>query len=265
MKLQRFLVTVPDHNGHNTIFRLENNQLTRFQLKKTFDLALPDEKNFFLGFLPNEIKLLIIRKLISIYLKEALYECAMPLISVCKYTLVQTYLMYFPKPICEISPVSYNFRLSRTLHFCQALVDAVVGCKKSFSDYYIVETRHGYFTGKCYPWYLDTELSVTEMDLLCIENVQEHRLFSIGPEIHQYAWIQGVERDGIYHCRYFRAPIIVLAIISYNHLHIIQKNDLDETFYAITFFMKKVFGHCTGVYLYQPDESEFHLDSVVEL
>lgn len=257
MKVASLVITHPTRQDFHTIFQLVPGGLQRFHFKKTFDLALPNEKEYEIE-LPNELVLKILFYLINIYLKESLYELATPLISFCKFTLKETYNQFFPTPAYPVSTLSLNFRLSRTLHFCQSIVDAVVGCKRSFSDYYVVETRNGHFSGKCFPWYMDTDISVSEMDHFFIEGIEEHCCYPLGSDIHNYAWIQSREREGIHHTTYFRSPIIVLGVLSFNHLVVHTKDDFDPTFYSIKHILQQVFGPHLGLYIYSGNDLDMN-------
>lgn len=255
-----------NHEHFFSIFQLtDNNHLKRFHMKKTFDLALFSEKKYNLAFLPNELKMKIIKILIHQYLKEALYELAMPLLALCKYTLFWGYHAFFPPPIFPISCISHNYRLSHTLLLCQSIVDTVVGQEKGCSEYYLLEIHHGHYSGLCQPWYLDTDIVVSEVNHLFVKNVQEHKVFDIGKDIHHYAWIQSREKDGIHYCSYFKSPIIVLALVNFYNMLITSKNQLDSNFIAVKLLLQKVFGKHMGLYLHIYDTSDLEMHSVEEL
>lgn len=262
-KIADLIITQPFVKDYHTIFQVvSGGGIQRFRLKKVFDLCVPDKETYSISF-PNEIVVLVLKFLINMYLKEAMFELAMPLIAFCKHTLRSTYDELFTIPDHPIATISLNFRLSRTLLFCQAVVDAVTDTPRDFSECFVVETRHGYFQGNCYPWFLDSQVSVDAMDHFFIDGVQEHRTIPLGPDIHHYAWIQSHEREGLHYTRYFRSPIIVLAIISYNNLQILTKDNLDPAFYTIKKILKLVFGPHLGLYLYSGDDLDMNM--VVEL
>ena len=262
--MKKFLITTDKFSGFHNLYNLDGNQISLHKIKDSWDLCYPSKMNFYIRF-PLELVHKIIDHLLLIYLQNGSFEFAANLVLFSKDTIRRFYLKYLGNDtFCGTMNLSY--RISYTLRTCFNIFELVVGHVRNHHEYNTINLFRGDFVNRVTPWNIDDELYMTvPSERLFYENYPGYKVFRTGPSLHDQCWIQGQDIFGLVKATFFRSPVLVIAVTTYDG-EISWKDNIDlKKFEKMASLLKLTFGPNTGVFIVIADALIRELVEVVEI
>ena len=262
--MKKFLITTNKFTNFNYLYNVEGDQFFLNRVKDTWELYQPSRKDFSIN-LPLEIVNQIVDHLLLIYLKNGSYDYVNNLVLFNKDTIRRFYLTYFGNDtLCGTMNLSY--RICYTLRTCFNLFELVVGNIRNHNQFNTINLFQGDFTNKITPWNIDDELfMVVQSERPFLTNYPNFKVFRTGPSMHDQFWIQAQTVFGVAHATFFRSPIIVVVVTTYDGEIAMLENIDIERFEKMASMMKLAFGPNTGIFITIADSLIHELLEVVEL
>jgi hypothetical protein len=263
----KLLVTTPPLSTFDTIYLVDQDRtVSRIQPLPFPDLTIAST----LQLQKPPIALLQLRYqildlLIFKYLKGGDFENAMCLISICTTTLRRFYYRlygqyYPPGLLIQLPPTitSIHYRISKTIHLCSMIYDALVTFQNEEMDQYfgiqVFLSEQKSPLQRFYPWdFVNNDMEIVDTTYPFLHDTDRpiDHSFITGPYFAQIAWVNGkTTKHGLIHSNYFRMPVCPLIFTSRQNELLLTPDFLDNSLYFRGFhhLLLLCLGPCAGIF-----------------